>query len=71
MKAVHLTERQTEVLRLTMRGYGAREAGVELGISESAVRKHLIVLRQKLKAGRKRQLIEAGHRLGLLNGREG
>lgn len=64
----NLTGRQLEVLALTCRGAGAREVGLELGIAETTVRKHLIVLRQKFDVSRKRELIEEGIRFGALEG---
>lgn len=64
-----LTQRQIAVLRLTLHGYGARDAGRELGISESAVRQHLTVLRHKFGVERKADLVRLGIKFGFLEGK--
>ena len=53
-------------LRPTLHGYGARDAGRELGISESAVRQHLTVLRHKFGVERKADLVRLGIKFGFL-----
>lgn len=45
--SVGLTRRQTDVLKLLLRGFGNREIALHLGISERTVREHITSLFQK------------------------
>ena len=60
MSVSEITERQEEVLALIVDGYTFGEIAERLGISERTVKSHSDLLRRKLGAERKRNLILLG-----------
>ncbi|MGZ4143286.1 MAG: response regulator transcription factor [Actinomycetota bacterium] len=55
-----LTERETEVLQLVMRGKTNREIGAALFISPATVKKHVENVKIKLGVHRRSELVTAG-----------
>jgi DNA-binding CsgD family transcriptional regulator len=55
-QALHLTERQYEVVELIAAGLSNEEVGDRLGISPRTAKAHCDVLRQKLGVSRRRQI---------------
>lgn len=63
---IHLTERELEVLRLTMAGHTAAAIAERLGISLPTVQWHIANVRHKLGASSKHQAVLKALSLGLL-----
>jgi len=61
-----LTERETEVLKLLVRGRSNKEIGVDMNISESTARFHLKAVFQKLNVLDRTQAVIEAVRLGLV-----
>ncbi len=61
-----LTAREDDVLRLVAAGYGNREIGESLKISEGAVKNHISVVLSKLGARDRTRAVLRGIELGLL-----
>lgn len=62
-RRVHLSRRQTEVLRLIADGCTEAEIAITLGISPRTVRMHSDALRAKFNVARRRQLPSAYRRV--------
>ncbi len=63
----HLTERETEVLRLVARGKSNKEIASELFISETTVKSHVQNIMQKLEVSSRTQAAYYAVRIGLVS----
>jgi DNA-binding CsgD family transcriptional regulator len=61
-----LTDREREVLRLLADGLSNRQLATRLGISESTVARHVLVVMRKLDAASRAHAVTLGFRVGLL-----
>ncbi len=63
----YLTARETDILKCLLKGYSAKEAGLELGISYRTVESYINMLKLKLGYNKKSELIGLSIKLGLFN----
>ncbi len=63
----HLTSREVDILKCLLRGYSAKEAGLELQISFRTVESYIISLKLKLRCNKKSELIGFSIKLGLFS----
>ena len=61
-----LSERELQVLHVLEKGYGNKDIGKQLFISENTVKVHLRNLHAKLGASTRSQAISVARRMGLL-----
>ena len=61
-----LSPREVEVLRLMAEGFGNKEIGVRLGISDHTVKFHISSILAKLGAGSRTEAVTQGIRMGLV-----
>lgn len=64
--AVHLTPRESDVLRLASRGLGNAEVGAVLHLSETTVKTHMRHVLAKLGAAGRTHAVALGYESGLL-----
>jgi PAS domain S-box-containing protein len=62
----HLTDRETEVLALVLRGLENKEIAAELGVGEQSIKDHVSALLQKFAVPNRAALADAGVRLDLV-----
>jgi len=62
---VELTDRQTAVLRLLIKGFGNQQIAKKLEISENTVKQHTHALYSALKVSSRTQAVVAAERLGI------
>lgn len=56
----HLSKRELQCLRLSIRGKSARQAAVEMGISQRTVEEYLNNIKLKMGVKTKAEMIDAG-----------
>jgi DNA-binding NarL/FixJ family response regulator len=67
LQVEQLTERETEVLALTAKGYTNKAIGVQLGISDRTVQGHLAHIFNKLQAGSRTEAVMRAVSLGWIS----